>query len=87
MALDDLFEDDDCEYDPMGDSYEDPQYIEWLKSAGADDETLRKQYLAKVVYPELSKLYTKEKAKLIIKEMFKYYLVYRTFLGFVAPAV
>lgn len=89
MALDDLFDDvDDYEFHSSDDSYyDDPDYIEWLKLAGADETTLRKQYLAKVVYPKLTKLHTKEEAKLIVKEMFKYYLIYGTFLGFIAPAV
>lgn len=87
MALDGLFDEDDYGYSPFDVSYEDPAYIEWLKAAGTDDFTLRKEYLAKVVYPALITLLTKEEAKIIIKAMFKYFLENGTFLGFLAPAV
>lgn len=79
MAFDDLFDiDDDWLY---GD--EDPEYVEWLKKNSVDEHTLRKQFLSQVVYPKMVKKHKdKDKAKSIVKSMFKYFLTAGTFKGF-----
>lgn len=66
MALEDDFFEEDDESDFGMEEDDDPNYIEWLKSIGCDQITLRKQYLVHVLYPKLLSKHTKEKSKKIV---------------------